>query len=98
MGGLLFVSAVATYFLLPDVGKSPDSSKAEGTTLITASGFEMFTMLRIPVIAMIAYSILSTAGGVGFLSVALEPHLRQVINCLSKFKQKNASPIADPAD
>lgn len=77
MGGLLFISAVVTHFLLPEIGKS--KSKEEGKEkLVTTSGFGMFKMLRIPVISMVAFSIVAIASGVGFLSATLEPHLRQV--------------------
>jgi len=78
MGGLLLVSAVATFFFLPDIGQSTYTAGEDGKILVTAGGFQMFRMLRIPVISMIAYSIVSTAGGIGYLSATLEPHLKQV--------------------
>lgn len=74
MGSLLFVCAWATYFFLPEIGESPSLEKGD-QKLVTTSGLETFQMLRFPVIFMIAYSIVATAAGVGFLHSTLEPHL-----------------------
>jgi hypothetical protein len=80
MGSLLFVCAWATYFFLPEIGETPSIEKGD-KKLVTTSGLEMFQMLRIPVIFMIAYSIVSTATGVGFLHSTLEPHLDEAHVC-----------------
>ncbi|OXA63214.1 Synaptic vesicular amine transporter [Folsomia candida] len=84
MGGLLFVCAWATYFFLPEIGESPSIEKGD-QKLLTTSGLETFQMLRFPVIFMIAYSIVATAAGVGFLHSTLEPHLDVAQANLNKF-------------
>lgn len=69
------MSAMATHYLLPEP-KCKDQEVAAGPG--TRGGFEMFRMLKIPVIAITAYSIVGAAIGVGFLSANLEYHLTQV--------------------
>lgn len=99
MGGLLFLSAIATYFFLPEPSeirqKKNAPHKDSGSVVaenahheipaqpIVRGGFHMFKMLKIPVIAMTAYSIVAATAGVGFISANLDVHLDQV--CLQCF-------------
>lgn len=62
--------------------KSPSSEAAtvqkEEAAPVGLGGFHMFRMLKIPVIAMTAYSIVAATAGVGFISANLDAHLEQV--------------------
>ncbi|CAL8142736.1 unnamed protein product [Orchesella dallaii] len=91
MGSLLFASALATYLFLPDPGlkenvkstenaaesSPPATTEEETPPPVVLGGFQMFRMLKIPVIAMTAYSIVAATTGVGMLSGNLEHHLEQ---------------------
>jgi hypothetical protein len=66
MGSLLFLTAVLTYFVLPPMG---DKSASESTP----KGFGFFSLIRIPAVAVAAFSIAVSASSMGFLSVI--PHI-----------------------
>lgn len=68
MGAALFLSAILTWFILPDHGDRDIDSK---------SGPSLMEVLKIPGVALAAASIIVTSMSIGFLSATLEPHLRQ---------------------
>ncbi|CAL8142745.1 unnamed protein product [Orchesella dallaii] len=73
MGASLFITAAATYMIFTRTSTvTVDSSK-----VVSSSSFNMFKMLRIPVIALTAYGTLAAATGIGFLANNLERHLTQ---------------------
>ena len=73
-GGLLFLCAVGTFFVLPN---SKDHSK--DSELIQASRRGLLSILRIPSIALASLSVFCSATSIGFLAATLEPHIREVI-------------------
>lgn len=78
MGGLLFICAIATYKYITRV-TTGDVEKG-----VSVYGFNMFKMLKIPVILLTAYGTFAAATGIGFLSNNLEHHLESF--GLDKFK------------
>jgi len=83
VGGLLFSSAIVTHFILPKTRKVKGISEGPAGTdgnRVTSSGFNIFKVLRIPSIALAAFSIFTASASLGYLNATLEPHIRQVTN------------------
>ncbi|CAL4108385.1 unnamed protein product, partial [Meganyctiphanes norvegica] len=71
MGALLFVAAILVCILLPKRDERPvDHDTEKGTK------GSMLTMLKIPSIAIFAFTIMAASISIGFLQATLEPHLR----------------------
>ncbi|XP_053972738.1 MFS-type transporter SLC18B1-like [Hylaeus volcanicus] len=68
LGSALFVTAVATIFILP---VHPNNNEA------THSTGGMTRALKIPGVLVAMWSIIATSMSIGFLQATLEPHLRQ---------------------
>jgi predicted MFS family arabinose efflux permease len=71
LGGLLICAAIMTHFVLPS---KYDERSAENE-LGKKKG--MIDALKIPSIALAAYSILCASITIGYIQATLEPHLRQ---------------------
>jgi MFS family permease len=80
VGGLLFLAAFCTHFVLPKTRsiKGITDSPVDGKI---SSGFSIFKIMRIPAVALAAFSIFSASTSLGFLNATLEPHVRQVRRC-----------------
>lgn len=68
LGTALFLSAIMTWFVLPDHAEHELDSK---------TGASLSQVLQIPGVLLAAASIIVTSMSIGFLSATLEPHLRQ---------------------
>ncbi|CAH1399278.1 unnamed protein product [Nezara viridula] len=68
LGSALFLSAIMTWFVLPDHSDHEVDSTHGGS---------LTQVLRIPGVLLAACSIIVTSMSIGFLSATLEPHLRQ---------------------
>ncbi len=71
LGALLICAAVMTHFVLPSKYDEKVSDTEEGQRK------GMLDALKIPAIALAAYSILCASITIGFIQATLEPHLRQ---------------------
>ncbi|XP_037082981.1 MFS-type transporter SLC18B1-like [Pollicipes pollicipes] len=68
LGGVLFFTAILTFIVLP---KHDDHSCKDG------KGGGVRKALRVPGIAVAAFSIVSASSSIGFIQALMEPHLRQ---------------------
>jgi len=71
LGSFLIFAAILTYFILPERYNERDGGLQE------TQEKGLCDLLRIPSIALAAFSILSTSLSIAFLQATLEPHLRQ---------------------
>ncbi|ODM97535.1 MFS-type transporter SLC18B1 [Orchesella cincta] len=89
IGSLLVSSSIATYFFFPGLKEinvksetalesfEVPSQEVESSPPVVLGGFSIFRILKIPVIAIAAYSIIAAMTSVGVLSCNLEHHLEQ---------------------
>jgi len=68
MGGILFLSSIFIYFVLPESPPSEDSES--GPTILEA--------LSKPSILIALFKVLTAAASIGFLQTTLEPHLHDI--------------------
>jgi predicted MFS family arabinose efflux permease len=83
LGGLLFISALITMCMLPNL-----KSKVEDEKVDDASHRGLWKLLQLPEVMLFAASMVAGTMGNSFLSATLEPHLRQV-SCLLPIKQQS---------
>ncbi|KAA0203699.1 hypothetical protein HAZT_HAZT007212 [Hyalella azteca] len=69
MGSLLLTAAALTFFLLPSSDGPSEADNLHG-------GSQMMELLKIPPIALAAFSIIASSISIGFIQATLEPHLR----------------------
>lgn len=58
---------------MPKIDKATDDDGTE------QAGFGIWTILKIPTIAIAALSVATTSMSLGFVSATLEPHIRRVL-------------------
>ena len=73
MGGLLISAAILTHFVLPK--KYDEKQEEEENPGERKKG--MIDLLKVPSIALSAYSILCASVTIGYIQATLEPHLRR---------------------
>ncbi|KAA0193883.1 hypothetical protein HAZT_HAZT003132 [Hyalella azteca] len=69
MGSLLLTAAALTFFLLPSADGPSETDSLHG-------GSQMIELLKIPPVALAAFSIIASSISIGFVQATLEPHLR----------------------
>ena len=67
LGLLLITAATVTFFVLPPSPVSPNTS---------GSNTRIFSILKYPSVTLQAISVIASSISIGFIQVALEPHLR----------------------
>jgi len=79
MGSCLFICSIFTFWVLPEENIKEDEECQTENKVANVGAFTIFRLLLIPEIAIIAYGIMSTASGIGFLVATLEPFLRHTV-------------------
>lgn len=64
--------------VMPKIDRACDEYGAE------EKGYGIWTILKIPSVALVALSIASTSMSLGFVSATLEPHIRSVRSRISR--------------
>jgi len=75
LGSILMGVACITFFVLPDTYNEKADSTSEDSDASQKKG--LVDALKVPTIAIAAYSIICAAISIGFIQATLEPHLRQ---------------------
>ena len=75
LGSILIGVACITFFVLPDTYNEKADSTSEDSDASQKKG--LVDALKVPTIAIAAYSIICAAISIGFIQATLEPHLRQ---------------------
>ncbi len=78
-GVLLFLVATAGLFILPGRKSRPNEAAEEKAFI---AGYRIFSVLKVPLVPLAAFTILSAAISVGMLFVTLSPHLFEVFSTL----------------
>lgn len=84
--GLLFFTAALVILSVMPNPTSLSSNKDSIAILLTddtkpaEEGFSIFSVIKIPVVALAAFGVFASASSAGFINATLEPHIRQVLN------------------
>lgn len=79
LGGILFFAAIMAYFIMPAPEEVSASAKQKADTNNGGGHGGFFNIIKVPTVALAAFSIFSAACSIGYNAPTLEPHVKQVI-------------------